>query len=235
MTIGIVGMPLIFLLLFVYVLGGALGAGIGGASNSTEYINYLAPGIILMTASSATVSTAVGVCTDMTEGITARFRTMAISRTSILNGHVVGNMIQTMVSIGLVIGVALLVGFRPTADPVRWVAAIGVLLLLTLALTWLAVALGLVSKNPEGASNVVLPLSLLPFIGSAFVPTDSMATGVRWFAEYQPFTPIIETLRGLLMGTPIGNNAAIAVAWCIGIALAGYLWAKTLFNRDAGR
>jgi ABC-2 type transport system permease protein len=92
-----------------------------------------------------------------------------------------------------------------------------------------------VSKNPEGASNVVLPLSLLPFIGSAFVPTDSMATGVRWFAEYQPFTPIIETLRGLLMGTPIGNNAAIAVAWCIGIALAGYLWAKTLFNRDPGR
>ena len=205
------------------------------SSNGTDYINYLATGVFLMTASSATVSTAVAVCTDMTEGIVARFRTIAISRTSILTGHVVGSMIQTMVSIGVVIGVALLIGFRPTTDPVRWIAAIAVLALLTLALTWLAVALGLVSKNPEGASNVVLPLTILPFIGSGFVPTDSMAAGVRWFAEYQPFTPIIETLRGLLMGTPIGNNAVIAVAWCIGIALAGYLWAKALFNRDPAR
>jgi len=235
MTIGIVGLPLIFLLLFVYVLGGALGAGISGTPNGTEYVNYLAPGIFLLTASSATVSTAVAVCSDMTEGIVARFRTMAISRTSILIGHVVGSMIQTMVSIGLVIGVALLIGFRPTTDPVRWIGAIGLLVLLTLALTWLAVALGLVAKNPEGASNVVLPLTILPFIGSAFVPTDSMAVGVRWFAEYQPFTSIIETLRGLLMGTPIGNNAVIAVAWCIGIALASYLWAKTLFSRDPAR
>jgi ABC-2 type transport system permease protein len=219
----------------VYIFGGALGAGIGGASNGTEYINYLAPGVFLMTASSATASTAVAVCTDMTEGIVARFRTMAISRTSILTGHVVGSMIQTVVSIGVVISVALLIGFRPTTDPVRWIAAIGLLALLTLALTWLAVALGLVSKNPEGREQCRAPAHH-PALHRQWVRPDRLHGGwVRWFAEYQPFTPIIESLRGLLMGAPIGDNAVIAVAWCIGIALAGYLWAKALFKRDPGR
>jgi ABC-2 type transport system permease protein len=230
LTVGALMVPIIFLLLFVYVLGGALSTGIG---TGTDYINYLAPGIILMTVAAASTTTAVSVCTDLTEGIIARFRTMAISRSSVLVGHVVGSLIQTMVSITLVIGLAVAIGFRPTADLVHWIAALGLIALLALAVTWLAVALGTLSKTPEGASNLVLPLALLPFIGSTFVPTDSMSTGVRYFAEYQPFTPIIETIRGLLMGTPIGNNGIIAVAWCVAISAGGCLWATRLFNRRA--
>ena len=234
LTLGGLLFPIIFLLLFVYVLGGALGAGIGGMSHGgTEYINYLAPGIILMTVASASISIAVGVCTDLTEGIIARFRTMAISRASVLVGHVLGSMIQTVISIGLVIGIAVLIGFRPTADLVHWIAALGLIALLALAVTWLAVALGTLRKTPEAASNIVLPLTFLPFIGSAFVPTDAMSAGVRVFAKYQPFTPIIETIRGLLMGTPIGNNGVIAIAWCVGITVVAFLWAKKLFNRQA--
>jgi ABC-2 type transport system permease protein len=169
---------------------------------------------------------------DMTEGIIARFRTMAIARVSVLTGHVLGSMIQTMLSIAIVTAVALLIGFGPTAGPVDWVAAIGVLAMVTVALTWLSVALGMVSKSVETASNLPMFLMLLPFLGSGFVPTDSMPAGVRWFAENQPFTPIMETLRGLLMGSPIGNSGVLAVAWCVGIGLAGYLWAKRLYNRD---
>jgi ABC-2 type transport system permease protein len=232
MTVSVVGMPIIMLLLFVDVFGGAMSASLAGTSNDgATYIDYVVPGILVMTVGSGSMPTAVAVCTDMTEGIVARFRTMAISRASILTGHVVGSMIQTMVSVGLVIGVSLLMGFRPTGDPLRWIAAMTVLALLTLALTWLGVALGLVTKTPEAASNVVMPLFLLPFISSAFVPLATMPSGVRWFAQYQPFTPIIDTLRGLLMGTPIGDSAVIALLWCFGIALAGYFWARTVFNR----
>jgi glycerophosphoryl diester phosphodiesterase len=135
----------------------------------------------------------------------------------------------------LVIGIALLMGFRPNAGLAEWIAAVGLLLLLTLALTWLAVAFGLVATRPEVASNLPLPLILLPFIGSGFVPTDSMPAGLRQFAEYQPFTSINETLRGLLMGTPIGHSGVVAAAWCVAIAVLGYLWAKKLFTRDPGR
>jgi ABC-2 type transport system permease protein len=230
LSLGTIAVPIIFLLLFVYVLGGALGAGTG---SGTHYVNYLAPGIILMTVASASMTTAVSVCTDLTEGIIARFRTMAISRASVLVGHVLGSMIQTMISTGLVIGIAMLIGFRPTADALHWIAALGIIALLALAVTWLAVALGTLSKTPEGASNIVLPLALLPLIGSTFVPTQSMSPGVRVFAEYQPFTPIIETIRGLLMGTPIGGDAAIAIAWCLGTTVASYLWATRLFSRRA--
>jgi ABC-2 type transport system permease protein len=186
MTISTAGVPIIFLLLFVYVFGSTLGAGLGGS----RYIDYVSPGIIVMAVASGSTATAVSVCTDMTEGIVARFRTMAIARASLLTGHVVGSLIQTMFSTALVIGVALLMGFRPNAGLVEWIAAIGLLLLLTLALTWLAVALGLVATRPEVASNLPLPLILLPFIGSGFVPTDSMPAGLRQFAEYQPFTSI---------------------------------------------
>jgi ABC-2 type transport system permease protein len=228
MTIGVVAVPVIFLLLFVFVFGGALGKGIGGS----HYIDYAAPGIIMMTVGSGTTSTAVAICTDMSEGIIARFRTMAIARVSILTGHVIGSMIQTMISLAFVIGIALLAGFRPSAGPVEWVAAVGVLAMITLALTWLAVALGLLSKKPETASNLPLPISLLPLIGSGFVPTGSMPTGLRWFAEYQPFTPATETVRGLLMGTPIGHSAVITAAWCAVLTIASYAWAKSLFNRD---
>ncbi len=233
MTLLLAGMPIVFLLLFVYVFGGTLGAGLGGeAGGRAEYVNYVTPGILLMTVAAACNGTAISVAMDMTEGIIARFRTMAIARVSVLTGHVVGSLVQTMLSIAIVVGVALLIGFRPNANLVEWIAAAGVLAMLSFALVWLAVALGLVSKSVETASNLPMPLTLLPFLSSGFVPTDSLPTGLRWFAEYQPFTPVIETLRGLLLGTAIGNNAVLAVAWCVVITLAGYVWAKKLYNRD---
>ena len=233
MTLLILGMPVIFLLLFVYVFGGTLGAGLGGvAGGRAAYVNYVTPGIILLTVAAAAQATAISVAMDTTEGIVARFRTMAISRASVLTGHVLGSMIQSMLGVAVVIGIAALVGFRPTASLAAWIAAVGVLAMMSFALIWLSAALGLVSKSVETASNLPMFLLLLPFLGSGFVPTDSMPAGVRWFAEYQPFTPITETLRGLLLGTPIGNNAIIAVAWCAGIALLGYLWARKLFSRD---
>ncbi|WP_405924036.1 ABC transporter permease [Streptomyces sp. NBC_00035] len=232
MTLTSAAIPIIMLLLFVYVFGNALGAGIGPASEGGgEYVDYVAPGIILMAATSGAIAVAVSVCVDMTEGIVNRFRTMSISRAAVLNGHVVGGVIQTMVSVVLVIGVALLIGFRPNATPVEWVATIAVLAMVVLALTWVSAAMGLVSRTVESASNAPTPLTFLPFLGSAIVPTDSMPTGVRWFAEYQPFTPVIETLRGLLMGTEIGNSALIAVAWCVGLSVLGYFWARSAYDR----
>ena len=150
----------------------------------------------------------------------------------VLTGHVLGSMIQTMLSVAVVTGVALLIGFRPSATPVEWVATAGVLAMISLALTWLCVAFGLVTKTVEAASNLPTPLVFLPFLGSGFVPTDSLPVGLRWFAEYQPFTPVIETVRGLLVGTAIGNSAVLAVAWCVGITLVSFLWARRLYNRD---
>ncbi|HET8993201.1 MAG TPA: ABC transporter permease [Rhodococcus sp. (in: high G+C Gram-positive bacteria)] len=236
MTVTLIGMPIVFLLLFVYVFGGTLGAGIGGISGGrAEYVNYVTPAIILMTVAAAVQGTTISVAMDMTEGIIARFRTMHIARVSVLTGHVLGSLVQTMLSIAVVIGVALLIGFRPSAGFVEWLATAGFLTVVAFALIWLSVALGLASKSVEAASNVGLPLVLLPFLGSGFVPTDSMPAGLRWFAEYQPFTPIIETLRGLLMGTPIGNNAWIALGWCAVLALGGYLWSRKLFDREYTR
>jgi ABC-2 type transport system permease protein len=236
MTLMLVGLPVVFLLLFVYVFGGTLGAGLGGVSGGrAAYVNYVVPGIILLTVAAVAQGTAISVAVDMTEGIIARFRTMAISRASVLTGHVLGSMIQAMLSIAVVIGVALLTGFRPTAAPLAWTAAIGVLAMITFALTWLCVAFGLAAKTVETASNSPMFLILLPFLGSGFVPTRSMPTGLRWFAEYQPFTPATETLRGLLTGTPIGNHAIITMAWSAGLALVAYLWAKRLFNRHPVR
>jgi ABC-2 type transport system permease protein len=226
-------LPIVLLLLFVYVFGGTLGAGLGGFSGDrADYVDYVTPGIMLITVASAAQGTAISVAMDMTEGIIARFRTMAIARVSVLTGHVVGSMIQTMLSLAVVTAVALLIGFRPTAGVAEWIAAVGVVAMTTFALTWLSVALGMVSKSVETASNLPMPLLLLPFLGSGFVPTDSMPTGMRWFAENQPFTPIMETLRGLLTGSPIGSSGVLAVAWCVAIGLAGYLWAKRLYNRD---
>jgi ABC-2 type transport system permease protein len=232
-TVFLVGMPVVFLLLFVYVFGGTLGAGLGGpAGGRSEYLEFVTPGILLIAVAAGGTGTAISVAMDMTEGIVARFRTMAIFRPSVLTGHVLGSMIQTMLSVAVVIGVALLIGLRPSATPVEWVATAGVLAMITLALTWLSVAFGLVTKTVEAASNLPTPLVFLPFLGSGFVPTDSMPVGLRWFAEYQPFTPVIDTVRGLLLGSAIGNSAVIAVAWCVGITLVSYLWAKKLYNRD---
>jgi ABC-2 type transport system permease protein len=233
MTLMLAGMPIIFLLLFVYVFGGTLGAGLGTPGGGrAEYLNYVVPGILLMTIAAAVTGTSVSVAMDMTEGIVARFRTMAIARASVLTGHVLGSVIQTLLSLLIVFGVAIALGFRPGAGPLGWLAVFAVLAMTSFALTWLAVALGLVARTVEEASNTPMPLILLPFLGSGFVPTDSMPAGLRQFADYQPFTPIIETLRALLTGAPAGGHLVPAVAWCAGIALIGYVWSRRLYNRE---
>ncbi|OLZ64404.1 ABC transporter permease [Streptomyces sp. IMTB 2501] len=237
LTLNVLLTPVMLLLLFVYVFGNAMSAGLnGGHADRADYIAYLVPGILLMTVGMISLGTAVSVCTDMTEGIIARFRTMAISRASVLIGHVIGSVIQTMLALVLILGIALAIGFRPDATPVEWLAAAGLMALVSLALTWIAVGIGLVSPNPEGASNLGMPLTMLPLLSSAFVPVNSMPGGFRWFAEYQPFSPCIETLRGLLLGSGIGTkNAVLAVGWCLGLTVLGYLWSKARFNREPKR
>jgi ABC-2 type transport system permease protein len=230
----VIGIPVIFMLLFVYVFGGTLGAGLGaGVSGGRgDYANYLAPGIILLTVAGGAQAVAMSVWMDMSEGIIGRFKTMAISRASVLTGHVLGTLLQTLLALAVIIAVALLIGFRPNANAVEWTAAIAVLGMGTLAFIWLGVAAGLVSKSVEVASNLAMPLLLLPFLSSGFVPTDSMPTVVRWFADHQPFTPLIETVRGLLLGAEIGNHAIVTVAWCAAITLFGYFASRALYNRD---
>ncbi|SES19060.1 ABC-2 type transport system permease protein [Lentzea xinjiangensis] len=236
MTFQLLLMPVIFLLLFVYVFGGTLGAGIGGATGGrAEYLDYVTPTILLMAITAAVQGTSISIAMDMTEGIVDRFRTMKIARVSVLTGHVVGSLVQTVLAMAFVFGVAVAIGFRPRAGLLEWLALAGLLAGMAFALIWLSAALGLASKTVEGSSNVGLPLILLPFFGNGFVPTDSMPTVLRWFAEYQPFTPFIDALRGLLMGTPIGNSGYVALGWCAVIGIGGYLWSKKLFNRESTR
>jgi ABC-2 type transport system permease protein len=233
LTFFIAGIPVVFLLLFVYVLGGTLGAGLGLVSGGrAEYIAYVVPGILLVTVAGAAQGTAISVAMDMTEGIIARFRTMDIARASVLTGHVVGSVIQTMLAIAIVMIVAVLIGFRSTTGPTEWLEATGLLVLTAVAISWLSVALGMAAKSVETASNLPMFLILLPFLSSGFVPTDSMPDGLSWFAQHQPFTPLIETVRGLLLGTPIGGSGVVAVGWCIGISVFGYVWARRLYDRD---
>ena len=233
MTAGVLMVPILMLLLFRYAFGATLAAGIHGGAGG--YIDYLTPGIVVLAVGSASVSIAVAVSMDMTEGIINRFRTMAIARVSVLTGHVLGSVIQTLGAAIVVTALAVALGFRSSANPAAWLGAIALVIGLALAITWVSVALGLAAKNPEGASNMPMPLMFLPFLGSAFVPPQSMAPGLRWFAEYQPFTPVIDTLRGLLLGTPTGNKPAIAAAWCAGLVVVGYLLARKLYNRAASR
>ncbi|AXO32909.1 ABC transporter permease [Micromonospora chalcea] len=237
LTAVVIALPVVFLLLFVYVFGGTLGNGLGGvAGGRSAYVDYVTPGILLLALAGAAQGTAISVAMDMTEGIVARFRTMSIARAAVLTGHVVGAVTQTLIGLAVVVAVALLVGFRPDAGPVQWLAATGLLTLTAFAITWLSVALGMVPKSVESASNLPMPLMLLPFLGSGFVPTDSMPGWLAWFAEHQPFTPIMETLRGLLLAGPVdGGDALAAVAWCAGISLVGYLWARRLYDRDPSR
>lgn len=224
------GVPTVLLLLFVGVFGGTLTAGIGGHGGS--YIDYVVPGILLMTVGYGASTTALSVNGDMTEGIIARFRVMAITRSSVLTGHVVGALVRTMVSIGLLLGVAFLLGYRPSAGPLAWLGALGLLALVVLAMAWLAVTIGLLARTAQGTSPFLLVAQVLPFTSSAFVPTASMSAPVRWFAQHEPFTPFIDTLRGLLLGTPVGHSWIIAVAWGAGLTLAGFGWAVRLFRRD---
>jgi ABC-2 type transport system permease protein len=233
-TVMLIGLPLVFLLLFVYVFGGQLGAGLGQQPASHQgrsaYLAYVTPGILIMTVASAALGTAISVAMDMAQGIVARFRTMSIARGAVLTGHVLGTLLQALVGLVVLGGVAAAIGFRPNVGALNWLAALGVLLLFALALTWLSTALGLAAKSVETASNTPMFLTLLPFLGSGFVPTNSMPTGLRQFAEYQPFTPVTETVRHLLAGGSIAHHAIAAVGWSLGITVVAYLWSIRLYN-----
>jgi ABC-2 type transport system permease protein len=231
MTLMLVGLPIVFLLLFVYVFGGQLGAGLGAHHGRRAYLDYVLPGVLLISVASAVQGTSIMVAMDMTGGIIDRFRTMAIARASVLTGHVLGSLIQTLAGTAILIGVAFGLGFHSTAGLLKWLAAIGILALFAFALIWLAVALGLAAKSVETASNTPMILTLLPFFGSGFVAPATMPVGLRQFAQYQPFTPVADTVRGLLTGGAVGDHAIAAVAWSVGIAAAAYLWALRLYNR----
>ncbi|MEU6955153.1 ABC transporter permease [Streptomyces sp. NPDC045714] len=232
LTLNLLLTPVMLLLLFVYIFGDVMSAGIGGKDRS-DYIAYIVPGILMMTIGSTVIGAAVSVSTDMSEGIIARFRTMAIHRGSVITGHVVGSVLQILASLVLVGAVAVAIGFRSVdATALEWLAAFGLVTLFALALTWIAVGMGMASPNAEAAANSAQPLILLPLISSAFIPADTMPGWFRPIAEYQPFTPVIETLRGLLLGTGIGHNGWLAVGWSLGLVVLGYLWSKSLFLRD---
>jgi ABC-2 type transport system permease protein len=235
LTLMLAGFPIVFLLLFVYVLGGQLGSGLGGTGvvtgDRSAYLTYVVPGILIITVASAALGTAISVATDMTGGIIDRFRTMSIARAAVLTGHVIGSLLQTLVVLALVVAVAVAIGFRSSANVLEWLAAAGVLLLFAVALIWLSAALGLAAKSVETASNTPMFLTLLPFLSSGFVPTDTMPAGLRQFAEYQPFTPVTQTVRGLLTDGAVGSHAIVAVAWSVGISVVSYFWAVRLYNR----
>ncbi|MET9773426.1 ABC transporter permease [Streptomyces sp. NPDC006367] len=233
MTLNLLLTPIMLLLLFVYVFGDTMSAGIGGSPDRSAYVAFVVPGLLLMTIGSTVVGTAVSVCNDMTEGIIARFRTMAIHRPSVLVGHVVGSVLQSVASVVVVGLVGAAIGFRTSGTTaLEWLAAFALLVFFSLALTWIAVGMGLVSPNAEAASNNATPLILLPLLSSAFVPLDALPGWFRPVAEYQPFTPAIETLRGLLLGGEIGHNGWLAAAWCLGLTVLGYFWATSKFNGD---
>ncbi len=236
LTVFVILGPVVILLLFVYVFGGTLGAGLPGVdptSGRQAYLAYVIPGILLITIAGTAGGTSTTVAMDMTEGITARFRTMAISRAAVLAGHVLGNTIQASIAVALVLGVGLLIGFRPTTGPLEWVAAGGLIVLISYAISWVAVAMGMQSRTVETASNLPLVLTFLPLLGSGFVPASSMPTGLQWFAQHQPFTSFIETLRGLLLGAPLGWNPVLAIGWTLIIAVIGYAWSMAIYERQS--
>ncbi len=219
-------MPVVIMLMFVYVLGNTFNVG-------EHYIEYATPGLILLAISYGLSATAVSVNSDMTKGIINRFKVMNVSRGAVLTGHVAATMLGSTVAIAAIIGMAFALGFRSHATLLDWLGAIGIIVAAAFGAAWLTVALGIAAKTPESAGLTVVPLILLPFVSSAIVPAAKMGQGVRQFAEYQPFTPIIESLRGLLAGTPSGGYAAAALAWCAGIALVGYLWSRATFSKRA--
>jgi len=224
--------PVVMLLLFDYILGGTIGHGLGTAARGAPYVDFLVPGILMMAVAGGCGPTAINVTVDMTGGFIDRIRTMAVTRGALLAGHVGGNVLRTLVATAAVTGVALLVGFRPKASVADWCAVVGIVAAFSFALAWLSAAIGLIAKSVAGANGSTLPLSFLrPFLSSTFVPVDSMPAGVRWFAANQPFTAVVDSLRALLTGAPIGNSAYLALAWCAAIALAGYLWSQAAFRR----
>ncbi len=239
LTIFLVAGPLVMLLLFVYVFGGAFGAGVApgvtpGAEGRAAYLDYITPTLLIITVVGGATSVATSAAMDAAGGIMARFKTMAISPGSVLSGQVLGFVVQALAALVLVLGAAYAMGYRPDAGGLDWLALLGLFVLLGLALNWLCVAMGLNARSVETASNAPMILLLLPFLGSGFVPVDTMPTAVRWFAEYQPFTPIIETARGLLAGGAglEGAVAAQAFGWCVVLGVAGYAWARSLYRRE---
>jgi len=241
LTVFVLALPVVFLLLFVFVFGGTLGAGLtpgagavlaGGTGGRSEYTNYVVPAILLLTIASIAAGTSSSVAMDMAQGIISRFRTMSISAGAVLTGHAGAAVLQAVGSFVVVLALGVLVGFRPHASLVGWLGVAGLLLGASLAVAWLSVACGLLSRTVESASNYTLPLLMLPFLGSGFVPPESMPAGLSWFAQNQPFTPIMDTLRALLLGTPVDSGMAwTAAAWCVGLTVAGWLWARYLYAR----
>jgi ABC-2 type transport system permease protein len=217
-------LPVMLMLLFVYLFGGAIDTG-------TRYVTYVVPGVLLLCAGFGASMTAVSVTTDMTGGIIDRFRSMDVGGSSVLAGHVAASVVRNLASTVLVFGVAFLIGFRPSAGLLDWLAAAGVLLLFILAISWLAAAVGLLARSPEAAGGFSFLVMFLPYPSSAFVPIDTMPGWIHGFASNQPVTPVIETLRGLLLGLPVGSSPARAVAWCLGILVASVAASGVLFRR----
>lgn len=217
-------LPIMLMLLFVYLFGGAIETG-------TEYVTYVVPGVIMLCASFGASLTAVAVTNDMTNGIMDRFRSMDVRGASVLGGHVAASTARNLVSTVLVLGVAFLIGFRPSASFVDWLAAVGLLVVAILALSWASAAVGLLARTPEAASGFTFFVMFLPYPSSAFVPVETMPSWIHGFADNQPFTPLIESLRGFLLGTPVGNSPWIALAWCGGILVVSVLMTGRLFKR----
>ncbi len=218
-------MPIMIMLLFVYVFGGAINTG------TANKVNYMLPGILLIAIASGVAYTAVRLFTDTQTGIVARLHSMPVSRSSVLWGHVLTSLVSNAISLAVIVLVALVMGFRSNADLTGWLAALGILALFTLALTWLAVIPGLTAHSIEGASTFSYPLIFLPFISSAFVPTATMPTLVRVFAEHQPVTAIVNSLRSLLGGQAVGTELWTALAWCIGLTILAYVFAMRAYRR----
>jgi ABC-2 type transport system permease protein len=217
--------PIAMMLLFVYVLGGAIKTG------SSSYVTYLLPGILMITIASGIAYTAYRLFMDMQSGIFERFNSMPIARSSVLWAHVLTSVVANLISLVVVVLVALLMGFRSSANVGAWFAVLGILVLVTLALTWIAVIPGLTAKTIDGASTFAYPLIFLPFISSAFVPTDTMPGPVRWFAENQPVTSIVNTIRNLFTSQPVGSDIWVALAWCVGILVIAYVLATITYRR----
>jgi ABC-2 type transport system permease protein len=219
-------MPIVMMLMFVYVFGDAFDVGV-------DYIDYATPGLMLLAVCYGLGAVATSVNSDMTKGIINRFKVMDVSRGAVLNGHVIASVVTNAIAITALVGVAFLLGFDPAAGLLDWLGVAGMIVLLGFAAGWITVALGLAAKSPETAGMAAVPLVMLPFFSSAIVPAEKMGQGVRQFAEYQPFTPIIETLRGLLNGAPQTGDLIAAVAWCVGLTIVGYLWASATFKKRA--
>lgn len=217
--------PIAMLLMFVYVFGGAIDTG------GVKYVNYLLPGILLITVASGVAYTAVRLYTDVSSGIFERFQSMPIARSAVLWGHVLTSLIANLISLVLVVLVALAIGFRSGAGILGWLGVLGLIILFTLALTWLAVIPGLVAKSPDGAGAFAYPLLFLPFVSSAFVPTRGMAGPVKWFAEHQPVTSIVNTIRNLYTAHPLGNDVWTALGWCVGLLIMAYALGIRAYHR----